>query len=89
MTGPLGNNEFCFPRISMFPSTKFLKKEKEEIKTNVHVEQTYFSSPHTYIIKHLNGPITVCCKPSIEKNFSNVVGRCRPQDRLIFLLSGA
>ena len=21
MTGPLGNNEFCFPRISMFPST--------------------------------------------------------------------
>ena len=21
MTGPLGNSEFCFPRISMFPST--------------------------------------------------------------------
>ena len=21
MTGPLGNGEFCFPRISMFPST--------------------------------------------------------------------
>ena len=23
MTGPLGNSEFCFPRISMFPSTSF------------------------------------------------------------------
>ena len=22
MTGPLGNSEFCFPRISMFPDTK-------------------------------------------------------------------
>ena len=22
MTGPLGNSEFCFPRISMFPETK-------------------------------------------------------------------
>ena len=22
MTGPEGNNEFCFPRISMFPETK-------------------------------------------------------------------
>ena len=25
MTGPLGNNEFCFPWISMFPSTSFGK----------------------------------------------------------------
>ena len=23
MTSPLGNSEFCFPRISMFPSTSF------------------------------------------------------------------
>ena len=25
MTGPLGNSEFCFPRISMFPSTSSRK----------------------------------------------------------------
>ena len=25
MTGPLGNSEFCFPRISMFPETKSRK----------------------------------------------------------------
>ena len=26
MTGPLGNSEFCFPRISMFPSTSCREK---------------------------------------------------------------
>ena len=26
MTGPLGNSEFCFPRISMFPETKSINK---------------------------------------------------------------
>ena len=26
MTGPLGNSEFCFPRISMFPWTSSRKK---------------------------------------------------------------
>ena len=25
MTGPLGNSEFCFPRISMFPETKSME----------------------------------------------------------------
>ena len=25
MIGPLGNSEFCFPRISMFPKTKLRK----------------------------------------------------------------
>ena len=25
MTGPLGNSEFCFPRISMFPTTSSLE----------------------------------------------------------------
>ena len=25
MTGPLGNSEFCFPRISMFPSPRLGK----------------------------------------------------------------
>ena len=27
MTGPEGNSEFCFPRISMFPETKILGKQ--------------------------------------------------------------
>ena len=34
MTGPEGNSEFCFPQISMFPSTSFretLKFEENEI----------------------------------------------------------
>ena len=26
MTGPLGNSEFCFPRISMFPESQFKMK---------------------------------------------------------------
>ena len=34
MTGPLGNSEFCFPRISMFPKTKF---HKVSLKQSVFV----------------------------------------------------
>ena len=30
MTGPLGNSEFCFPRISMFPETKSREKLRFE-----------------------------------------------------------
>ena len=37
MTGPLGNSEFCFPRISMFPETFDLlyskTKQKQNLKT--------------------------------------------------------
>ena len=31
MTGPLGNSEFCFPRISMFPETKEILGEQNSL----------------------------------------------------------
>ena len=34
MTDPEGNSEFCFPRIPMFPETKYSKtKQKHNLKT--------------------------------------------------------
>ena len=44
MTGPLGNSEFCFPRISMFPSTssRLFVSAKQELHVHVvivHKEQ--------------------------------------------------
>ena len=36
MTGPEGNSEFCFPRISMFPKTKSREISRLSVKCNVH-----------------------------------------------------
>ena len=35
MTGPLGSSEFCFPRISMFPSTSSRETDSRETKFTV------------------------------------------------------
>ena len=38
MTGPEGNSEFCFPRISMFPETKSRETLRfEEVEGNIEI----------------------------------------------------
>ena len=41
MTGPLGNSEFCFPRISMFPETK----SRETLRFEDQSLSVYYSGP--------------------------------------------
>ena len=54
MTGPEGNSEFCFPRISMFPETNsefcFLRISmfpRDEVKGNIEIQgkQKLFTVP--------------------------------------------
>ena len=53
MTGPEGNSEFCFPRISMFPETKsretlrFEKLSKAKFENRAEIPAiTYNSGQH-------------------------------------------
>ena len=48
MTGPLGNSEFCFPRISMFPETIFRKQNSlfsrdQSLSVKCYMRLTYLS----------------------------------------------
>ena len=45
-TGPLGNSEFCFPRISMFPSTssRELLKGKKSTPHEIRYRRSYIDS---------------------------------------------
>ena len=49
MTGPLGNSEFCFPRISMFPSTSSRKHwDSRETKFTVPLGVKCILVSHPY-----------------------------------------
>ena len=48
MTGPLGNSEFCFPRISMFPSTSSRSINTQK-KNLANIQPSW---PHTSILRH-------------------------------------
>ena len=55
MTGPLGNSEFCFPRISMFPSTS--SRETLRFSGNkIHCSPRDQSLSVYYHIRFLTGP---------------------------------
>ena len=66
MTGPLGNSEFCFPRISMFPSTS--SRETLRISGNkIHYSPRDQSLSVYYLLRteitksHLNNRICQHC----------------------------
>ena len=61
MTGPLGNSQFCFPRISMFPETKsretlrFLRNKnstQNSLKQNSLFSSLFSSGPGLMIVLH-------------------------------------
>ena len=61
MTGPLGNSEFCFPRISMFPSTS--SRETLRFEGNkIHC------SPR-------DQSLSVYCCLNVGENWTSAVGR--------------
>ena len=55
MTGPLGNSEFCFPRISMFPSTssretlRFSGKQKFTVSPRGPVIKCFIAFPLVFL----------------------------------------
>ena len=79
MTGPLGNSEFCFPRISMFPSTssrETLRFSGNKIHCSprdqsLSVKYTYFVYPRsTKEFTRTRSEMSV--RSRIELEFGNV-----------------
>ena len=81
MTGPEGNSEFCFPRISMFPETK--SRETLRFEGNkIHC------SPRDQALSDLlyskNGSNRWKTNSATAVNISRVTVNCFPVDVIIF-----
>ena len=83
MTGPEGNNEICFPRISMFPETK--SRETLRFEGNkIHC------SPRDQALSDLlyskNGSNRWNTNSATTVNISRVTVNCFPVDVIIFAM---
>ena len=83
MTGPEGNSEFCFPRISMFPSTS--SRETLRFSGNkIHC------SPRDQALSDLlyskNGSNGWKTNSATAVNISRVTVNCFPVDVIIFVM---
>ena len=77
MTGPLGNSEFCFPRISMFPSTssrETLRFEGNKIYSKTKQKQ------------NLKTALRFQRSRATAVNISRVTVNCFPFDVIIFAM---
>ena len=87
MTGPEGNSEFCFPRISMFPKTK--SRETLRFKGNkIHCSPRVQSlSDLLYSKTKQKQNLKKCAEiPATAVNISRVTVNCFPFDVIVFAM---
>ena len=82
MTGPLGNIEFCFPRISMFPSTSSRGTLRFE-GNKIHCDLLYSKTKQKQNLKH-----ALRFQPSLATavNIWRVTVNCFPFDVIVFAM---
>ena len=90
MTGPEGNNEFCFPRTSMFPETKSretLRFEGNKIYCSSRVQSLsdllYSKTKQT---QNLKTALRFQRSPATAVNISRVTVNCFPFDVIVFAM---
>ena len=90
MTGPEGNSEICFPRISMFPETKLretLRFEGNKIHCSPRDQSLsdllYSTTKQKQILKHA---LKFLCSRSTAVNISRVTMNCFPFDAIVFAM---
>ena len=93
MTGPEGNSEFCFPRISMFPETKSretLRFERNKIHSSPRDQSLsdllYSKTKQKQL---LNNALRFQRIPATAVNISRVTVNCFPFDVIVFAMSPA
>ena len=82
MTGPEGNSEFCFPRISMFPETK--SRETLRFEGNkIHCSPRVQSLSDLLYSKTKQKRAEI---PATAVNISRVTVNCFPFDVIVFAM---
>ena len=90
MTGPLGNSEFCFPRISMFPETK--SRETLRFEGNkIHCAPRDKSLSDLLYVKtkqrqNLKTALRFQRSRATAVNISRVTVNCFPFDVIVFTI---
>ena len=90
MTGPEGNSEFCFPRISMFPETKLRETLRFE-ENNIHCsprDQPSSDLLHSKTKQKQNLKTALRFQRSLATavNISRVTVNCFPFDVIVFAM---
>ena len=90
MTGPEGNSEFCFPRISMFPETKSRETLRFEGK-KIHCSPRDQSLSDLLYRKtkqkqNLKTTLRFQSSRTTAVNFSRVTVNCFPFDVIVFAM---
>ena len=87
MTGPQGNSEFCFPRISMFPTTQRLGKHWQVSVNKIHCCPRDQSLSDCYIAKQMGQTGWFIDKwRATAVNISRVTVNCFPFDVIVFAM---
>ena len=86
MTGSEGNNEFCFPKISMFPETKSRETLRFEKQNSLFPRDQSLSDLLYSKTKQKHAEIPVTTSGCITANISRGTVNCLPLDAIVFAM---